>query len=81
VNEPLNSVNEPQSFVDESLDSVDKPRSFVDESLILVNESLNSINEVKWAVIQYKRSQRRDKSPSLQRTDSCKDGSLSRLSP
>jgi hypothetical protein len=47
VNEPLNSVNEPQSFVDESLNSVDKPRSFVDESL-------NSINEVKWAVvIQY----------------------------
>jgi hypothetical protein len=53
----------------------------VDESLILVNESLNSINEVKWAVIQYERSQRRDKSPFLQRTDSCKDGNLSRLLP
>ena len=32
MNEPLNSVDEPRSFVD---------------------ESLNSINEVKWAVIQY----------------------------
>ncbi|QKQ75354.1 hypothetical protein [Nostoc sp. TCL240-02] len=39
--------------MNESLNSVDEPQSFVNESLILVNEALNSINEVKWAVIQY----------------------------